>query len=190
MKVRYRPFVESTSGTLGGMIFYQLDGQEVMRRKPAYEDRPTQRQLAQRQRVREAAKWSRKTMADPAQKAIYQAACHGHLTPYNLGVRDFLRPPVVESIDLDDYTGGAGQRLRILAWDDFEVTRVEIVIRDAGGNLIEQGLAKRGSAENEWEYWTQSDVVGGSTVRVEVAAYDRPMHVTQASRWQLLAPQP
>ena len=104
------------------MVFYDLNGQTVGRQKGEFKDKRSPDQLAHRERVRRAAAWARQTVTDPRQRADYGAACRGHQTPYNLALRDYMRPPVIESVNLESYTGKAGESVRVKATDDFEVT--------------------------------------------------------------------
>ena len=186
MKFKLSPFLQSANGSLGELVYYELDGQLVGRRKAKPKDKLTAARSAHRQRVKLAAAWSRKTMTDPKQKAEYRTACRGHQTPYNIGFRDYLIAPVVEAIDLTGYTGKAGQSLWIKATDDFEVKQVEVMIWDAAGNLIEEGLAERGSNLTDWKYLTRTETIAGQSVRVQVTAVDRPGNRTVAERWQFL----
>src|SRR5687768_12323013 len=125
MKITFNPMIQNASGAMGDMVFYDLDGQPVARKKGEPSKKPpTAAQVAHKELVTRAAAWSKLTMTEPKQKAEYAAACRGHQTPYNLGFRDFLTPPVIESVVLDGYTGQIGACVRIKAWDDFEVTSV------------------------------------------------------------------
>jgi hypothetical protein len=187
MKIKLHPMVQSASGALGDMVYYELDGQAVARRLGERSKKdPTAAQLAHREKVRKAAYWARATMADPVQKAEYRVKCEGHQTPYNIAVRDFLTAPVIERLDLAAYTGKAGGSVKIKASDDFQVQSVSVVIRDAANNLIEEGSAIRGADPKDWQYTTRVEVAGGSSVQVEVTAMDRPGNKAQQQQWQHL----
>ena len=93
----------------------------------------------------------------------------------SLMVADFLNPPTIEAINLGDYDGQPGAAIFIRATDDFEVTRVEVVIFSDSGERIEGGPARRESTSLAWwAYETTTSVPGGASVRVEAAATDRP----------------
>lgn len=184
MKVKLSPFVQGISGSMGDMVFYELNGVPTARRKGVRTKPPTAGQLAHRERVKAAAAWARKTMADPQQRADYAAACKGHQTPYNLGLRDYLTAPVVESIDLSAYAGKAGDVLTFKATDDFEVKSVSVVIQDAENKVVEEGAAVRGVEANQWQYLAKTNLAAGKSVQVEVTAEDRPGNKAQLSQWQ------
>jgi hypothetical protein len=184
MKIKFSPFVQSASGSMGDMVFYELNGVPTARRKGVRTKPPTAGQLAHRERVKAAAAWSRKTMADPRQRAEYAASCQGHQTPYNLGVRDFLTSPVVESIDLAGYTGKVGDVLKFKIWDDFDVKAVTVVIHDAESKVVEEGLAVRGNEAKDWQYVAKTQVSQGKSVQIEVTAEDRPGNKAQLRQWQ------
>ncbi len=188
MKFKLHPFVRGAHGSLGDLVFYDLNGEPVGRRKAKFVDKPTPGRLAHRERVKQAARWSKATLADPKQKADYAAACRGHQTPYNIAFRDFMTPPTIQAVHLEGYTGQKGQPIRVKASDDFEVTQVQLALRDGQNNVIEQGPAQWNATDQEWVYLTQSTVAPGQSVLVEATAMDRPGNRTQASQWQYLPP--
>lgn len=54
---------------------------------------------------------------------------------------DFLKPPVVEAVNLTGCLGRVGDLTRVNASDDFEVVAVAVMIRDAADAVLEQGPA-------------------------------------------------
>jgi hypothetical protein len=105
-KVKFNKLVESISGRVGDIIFYQADGQTLSRTVPqiAPEDR-SQKQQTNSGRFLAAQHYALKALADPALNAAYKALCRGHQNPRNLAIRDAMRPPVVGAIDLNGYAG-------------------------------------------------------------------------------------
>jgi hypothetical protein len=186
MKITFNPAIKGASGSMGEWVYYTLAGKPVARRKAKFVDARSPNQLAHRERVRKAAAWSRETMADPDLKAEYRKACQGHQTPYNVGLRDYLTPPVVEAINVDDYQGKAGNVVKVKAWDDFQVVAVSIVMKDADGKVLEQGPAQLDNDLNEWQYVAKTNMAAGKAVLVEATALDRPGNKGESSRWQYL----
>lgn len=73
---------------------------------------------------------------------------------------------------LDDLQGLVGDPIRILAFDDVEVTSVRVEIRAADNTLLEQGAATK-EAE-KWVYPTSLAYPKGTPITVTVTAVDRP----------------
>ena len=92
---------------------------------------------------------------------------------------DFLKPPVVETIDAAGYHGRVGDLIKVSARDDFEVVAVDVVIRDAADAVLEQGPAAL--VGGQWTYATTVAVVAGETVTIEATATDRPGHTGSKS---------
>src|SRR6516162_6911962 len=107
-KVTFNKLIDSLSGRVGNLIFYQADGQNLSRTVPEITPERSERQQASSVRFLAAQKYAAKGLQDPTLKAAYKAACRGHQNPRNLAIRDAMRPPVVESIELDGYTGKPG----------------------------------------------------------------------------------
>ncbi len=60
-----------------------------------------------------------------------------------------MRPPTVDSINLDGYRGKLGQVIRVKATDDFRVVEVKVTIRGPAGELIEEGMAELSPDDGE-----------------------------------------
>ena len=90
-------------------------------------------------------------------------------------IADFLTAPLVDQIDLNDYSGRAGDTIRIRASDDFEVAGVTVSISGSEGQPIEHGAAVLSSMKwGRWLYTTTTSVAAGTQVRVEATATDKP----------------
>src|SRR5215217_4809937 len=80
---------------------------------------PSEVQLSGRERFACGQHYSRHVLADPARRAVYQKLAKERKRPTNnLLVANFLNPPGIELVDVGEYTGAAGQRIRIVAFDD------------------------------------------------------------------------
>jgi hypothetical protein len=187
-KVKFNKLVESISGRVGDIIFYQADGQTLSRTMPQItpEER-SQKQEANSGRFLAAQHYAAKALADPALKAAYKALCRGHQNPRNLAIRDAMRPPVVESINLEGYAGKPGQVVRVKATDDFRVVEVKVTVRGPQGELIEEGLAELKSEKGDWCYTAKTEVPSGQTVSVTAAAKDNAGNTAECQRWHYLA---
>lgn len=138
-------------------------------------------QEAVRERFRLAALYGKAVYATPEDKEVYLAAAKEKgVSAFALAVGDYLHAPAVEEIDLTAYTGLSGQAIVVRASDDFEVTRVSLVIRVGEGTLEERGPAafERGA----WRYTTTATAPAGLPVVVEVTVSDRAGNKTVESR--------
>jgi hypothetical protein len=80
---------------------------------------PSASQIAQKEKFRLATVYGKAVIADPAQKAVYEAASTKSGKPaFAVAVGDFLNAPAVDEIDLSGYTGQIGETIRIRASDD------------------------------------------------------------------------
>ena len=93
---------------------------------------------------------------------------------------DYLKPPVIEDIDLAAYHGRPGDVIGICARDDTQVTAVDIVLRDGAGVIKEQGPARPGGWD--WRYTATHRFGPEEVITVEVTAHDRAGNATTASR--------
>jgi hypothetical protein len=186
-KVKFNKLVESISGRVGDLIFYQVDGQNLSRTVPQItpEER-SQKQEANSGRFLAAQHYAAKALAEPALKAAYKALCRGHQNPRNLAIRDAMRPPVVESINLERHAGKPGQVVRVKATDDFRVVEVKVTIRGPHGELIEEGQTELSSDGADWCYTAKVEVPSGQTVSVTAAAKYNPGNTAECQRWQYL----
>jgi len=182
-KVKFNKLIESLSGRVGDMVFYQADGQNLSRAVGKVNSERSAKQGANESRFKQAQVYARAATADPIRKAAYQARCVGHQNARNLAIRDFMIEPVIESLNLEGYTGKPAQPLRVRATDDFGVVQVQITIRDPQGNLIEEGLGQLNTDQKEWWYQSQAEVTPGQTVSVTAVAKDSPGNTVSYQRW-------
>jgi hypothetical protein len=176
-KVKLNPILERVRGKVGDLVFKRYEDEVVITQKPDFEGvTPTAAQLAHRERFREAALYGRLVMADPETKALYAEAAKDKGQPvFSLMVADFFNAPSVDEVDLSLYTGAIGDTIVIRARDDFDVTGVTVRLTDDAGNAIEHGAAVEAPADSgRWVYTATAAVATGTTVRVAVAATDRP----------------
>ena len=182
-KVKLNPILEQISGQVGDLVFKRYGDEVVVARKPDLEGlEPSEAQLAQRERFREAAFYGKMVMADPETKAIYEEVARAKGQPlFSLLVADFFNAPSVDVVDLSGYTGAAGDEIVIRARDDFDVVGVSVALTDADGNPIESGEATETPPDSgRWIYTATAAVTTGTTVRIAVTATDRPGGVAEA----------
>jgi hypothetical protein len=89
-------------------------------------------------------------------------------------VADFLKPPVVDAIDVSGYHGAIGDVIAVRAMDDFEVASVTVVLRDAANAIVEQGAATHSGGL--WHYPATVALAAGAAITIEAIAKDRPLN--------------
>lgn len=107
-----------------------------------------------------------------------EVARERNASPLQVATADFLHAPEIHRIDLSEYHGRVGDRIRVFATDDVEVTRVGILITDGRNHLVEMGMARRDGA-GDWTYQATRQAPGDH-VRVIVDAADLPGHLTES----------
>jgi hypothetical protein len=184
-KVQLNPAVAALSGKLGDIVHRRLWGQQITSRLPDF----THRVLSEKQRaqVGRFTTGSFKWNGLPAEvKERYTARARElEMPPCALYQKTSARPPVVEEVDLSEYSGQAGQIIRVGAVDLVEVAQVEIIIREPGGQPLESGLAARAAGDDSrWLYWTTAAASSAPGLTVEAVAVNWPGQ--RGSRMQML----
>ena len=109
------------------------------------------------------------------QEVYVRTAVERGMTPYALAVADWYGAPKVLEIDVDAWTGNAGETIRVRARDNVCVARVLVTVRDAEGTVLESGEAVVAEAGSLWwNYTTQSSVVLTPFPTVQAVAMDLP----------------
>lgn len=171
--VKRNIIVEGLSGSLGGQIVFQRGrgGRTIVRTMPTPSQRaPTERQLTNRARFKKASAYA----SQAKDHAIYVEKAKGtSLTPYNVAVADWFSSPEIAQIDLSQWYGGIGETLRMQVQDNVYVERVNVLITDENGDLVETGSATAETNGLWWQYITTVDHPGGHAT-VVVSASDLP----------------
>jgi hypothetical protein len=178
-KTKLNPILEQVRGQVGDLVFKRYQGETVLARKPDLDGvEPTQAQLAARENFRQATLYGKMVMADPDAKAIYEQAAKERGQPvFSVLVADYYNAPSVNYVDLGGYSGKVGDKVTILAHDDFAVVGVTVALANGNGQSIETGAATESApGSGRWMYTATQAVPTGTTVRVTVTATDRPGH--------------
>lgn len=176
-KVKLNPVLEQFRGQVGDLVFKHYGDEVIVGRKPDRSGiQPTEAQLEHQKRFRQAVLYGRLVMADPVKKKVYDQAAKVKGKPlFSLTVADFFNAPVVDEVDLSNYSGASGDPIVIQAHDDFKVTRLLVAVSDANGQEIENGEAMENPpASGRWVYTTTNAVPQGTIVRIAVTANDQP----------------
>jgi hypothetical protein len=98
-------------------------------------------------------------------------------TAYTIALADWFGAPKVLEINVDSWTGGIGQAIRVKARANVMVAHVSVVIRDINENVLEIGEAvQSGPGSAWWNYTTKSFVKMEPFPIVEATAWDLPGH--------------
>ncbi len=163
------------SGVLGEQVTLdKVNGRVVAKNRPERKQGPlSQKQTVHRVKFQTATQYAKNVMEKPEVKAMYEAGRpEGVRSAFNAAFRDFLRPPRVLAINTRDYTGKAGETLKVDAIDDFKVVKVKVEIRDGSGALLEKGDATAGELIPSWFYTAKKEnpMLAGTTI--EATAFD------------------
>jgi hypothetical protein len=157
-KIKKNTLLQGLSGKVGDLVFRQMpDGSTAVSAKPDFSERVcSQAQIDQQGRFKLAQAYASQAKS----QAVYVEHARQHKKrAYNLALADWLRPPVIHSIERQ------GGRIRVQASDNMQVTKVEVRILDGEGKVVEQGQAEQ-TDPLCWEY--AAEVEGA----VEASAWD------------------
>ena len=176
-RVIFNGTIKGLRGRIGNLIFKQLpDGTTLMTQAPAKKTRrqkkraKLKRSAAQNEhnnRFRKAIAYAKVAQTHPVYAEL--AAVTPMKTAYNFALKDWFNAPEIHCIERKK------RRIRVQASDNVTVTRVQVMLLDEAGNVLEKGEAVRGK-RNWWEYAPQTD---GSTIIAE--AWDLPGNVTRST---------
>lgn len=176
-KVTMNPVVRFIQGKMGDVVFKRKGDGVIMSRKAVSKQPPSKAQLAQRKKFKEATLYGRLVSADPVRKVDYFERSQGLQKPmFSLMIRDFMNAPVVEFVDVSQFTGKVGDEIVALADDDFGVVAVTVQVLGENDRLLLEGEAvEEPAGSRRWVYGVETAVEGA--VSVVVKAKDRPGNV-------------
>jgi hypothetical protein len=169
------------SGKVGDLVvFRQRDGQTIVAKVPEQSKNVSLTQKELRKRFQHATIYAKAAIYDPETGELYEAAARKKkgISAYNVAVADFYHAPDIETLDFSAYRGVAGDKIRIIASDDFAVKSVHVKINKADGTTVEEGQASL-EAGNLWTYvaTADNDMLDGD--RIAVTASDFPGNITE-----------
>ena len=148
--------VKGASGKFGRQIvFSQRAGKTIMSKPPLRTAPPTTKQKEQQQKFARAATYAKNALLDPTLKEAYttEAKKRQDVSPYNMAMTDYLRPPQITNVDHSAYTGDAsGEKIIIEAADAFKITTMKVKITAANSSTLEEGNATL--VNGKWQYTT------------------------------------
>ena len=175
-KIKSNALLQELSGKMGKTHSYRkVRGKMYMTNLPPSGNPVREDQKVITTRFTRVARYAKDQDLDPVTKALYKTG----ITPkkhnaYLVAVSDFLNAPTIDEIKTRDYKGRVGDHIRIVAEDDFRVTRVLVSIYGSDGALLEEGDAVfSGKRSEPWIYTATvaNPSVSGSSI--SVTAFDR-----------------
>ena len=172
--------ITGLSGKVGKIFVYrQRGGETIVATPPVRTAPPSQKQIQQQEKFARAATYARNALLDPTLKADYTAEAkkRQNVSPYNMAMTDFLRPPQITNVDHSAYTGDTSdQKIIIEVADAFKVVSVKVKITAANSSTLEEGNATL--VNGKWQYTTTAtnDTLTGT--KITLTATDRPGNTT------------
>ena len=167
-KVKKNIIMSGLSGSLGPDHYARVtkDGRTIISRKPDFGNRQfSEAQLNSQNRTKQAAAYAK---AAHKEYPIYaQKAAGTSKNAYNIAFRDWRRPPVIRSMNLNP-----DRKVRVSAQDDVMVTKVTVTILDEAGQHLEQGEAEL-TLGVWWDYRAENHG------RIQVEVWDMAGNVTR-----------
>jgi len=182
-KTKQNSLTKFYSGKFGkDFVLRNKDGNSTMAKLPKPSNKPaTESQKDVKLNFRLAVNYAKKCVADPALNAYYSSKPEKGTSVYRLAMCDYLRVPVVEGIKTQKYQGAVGDKITVIAIDDFEVINVMLRITKPDGSLIEEGPCVPDSLNSVWDYTATVDVGDTTGLVVTAAAFDTPGNMGEKS---------
>jgi hypothetical protein len=161
------------------LVFRYVNGDTIVSKVPEKRKTTSEAQIEHNKRFQQASIYAKLATATPETKELYadEAQKRKGMTAYSVAVADFFNAPDIKTIDLSEYTGAAGEEIRVIASDDFAVKSVRVQIINADGSPVEEGEAVKIS-ENLWIYTTSENNERLDGYKISVSASDLPGNVT------------
>jgi phosphoribosylformylglycinamidine (FGAM) synthase PurS component len=178
--------VQGMRGLLGGLVFRSFRGLTVVTTAPSPPPRSrkqTELQQLYRSKFRDASRYAKALMRDPATKAQYKKKAEKMKLPnaYTAAIAEYMRKTKVESIDTRRYTGKAGGSIAVVARKkDFAVETVQVTITTKAGVEVEKGQAVQNSS-GAWIYKSTADTTALEGYIITVDTKDRQGNTTRAT---------
>lgn len=172
--------ITGLSGKVGKIFVYrQRGGETIVATPPVRTAPPSPKQIQQQNKFAQAATYARNALLDPTLKEAYttEAKKRRNVSPYNMAMTDYLRPPQITNVDHSAYTGDAsGEKIIIEAADAFKITTMKVKITAANNSTLEEGTATQ--VKGKWEYTTTTTNTTLTGSKITLTATDRPGNTT------------
>ena len=173
-KTTLNPTIEDYRGSIGKLVFKKVRGRTIVSKKPVVTAEPSQAQIDQCMRFKEAAAFGKFAQDDPMHRAFYGPIAQAReVTVYTVAVQDYLRKPVIKPLFLSDYKGRIGDPIQIHATDEVGIVDLLVTILSNEGTPIETGKAVESApGTGRWTYAATTAIPYGTDIFIEVLALD------------------
>ena len=180
MKIHGNPIIQGASGTLGDAVFRQRKGKLVVGKRPKLRESSSPAQEGVKLHFTKASYYAKAQVADPISKAEYETGMTDDLpSPYQVAFADYLKGPIIDTVEAGMYTGEIGSNLRISALDNFKVVSVEVQIYSSANVLIESGMAVQDQTDLPcWVYTATAQNTRRAGSKIIIVAKDKPRNTT------------
>jgi hypothetical protein len=180
MKLDKKSLLHGFSGRLGDFYLRTVRGQTHLCMRPAGRKKSTKAQNVVNNRFALATQYGKQQAGDPVSRRLYENGITANKSSvYLVALSDFLNAPEITRIMANKYHGKPGDRIYVMATDDFMVTEVRVEIFSSNGMLIEEGQAiQRPKKANSWRYDVKVDNSDFADAIIRATAYDRPRNRT------------
>ena len=147
---------------------------------------PSEKQLAQRERLKQGARYANYVLETPALFAEYSAKAGKGQSVYRIALNDFLKPPYIRKVDNSGYHGNIGDRIIVVAGDYFKVTSVTVKIYGEEGKVIEEGACVQSMPTGNYEYIATVQIPEQDCKGILASVTDLPGNVTSFAVGEIL----
>jgi hypothetical protein len=173
--------LKGLKGQLGKELVIKHYGKKIVVSSfPNMEDvKPSPLQQLKRSRFADAMTYAKQQMASKEGYNLYLTRSTSSRRPLNVAVADFLKAPVVKSVNVAEYNGVPLGQIQIEAIDDFQVERVTVTLGFEGKEPVEVGEAIL-QTDGLWMYLVKKVHSQTEGLIIRVQAYDRPGNVGES----------
>ena len=182
-KANRNVITQNYRGKVGNVILRMVGGMSILSAYPDYSKRKWSKlQKENRAKFKKAAIYSKNILKIPERARFYQSKARGLQNAGNMAVSDYMLHPEIREVDVSKYKGQAGNAIKVSAYDRYMVASVIVMILNAGGFVVESGMAMEYpyGGSGKWVYKAQvpNDEWKGGKVVVRVT--DLPGKVVSA----------
>ncbi|MEI7981786.1 MAG: hypothetical protein WCI71_09020 [Bacteroidota bacterium] len=164
------------SGKIGNQFSIRhCNGRVILAKFPGSSSKkPSASQTEVRERFQAATRFAQSILRAPEYRELYAKRAVGGKTTYNVAIADYFTPPVVAEIDCSEYHGLAGDKIRVIAYDNIKVRMVTVSLRDAENKELEFGSCVEEKDGISWSYTVTADHTPYEGQQIKAVAYDIP----------------